>query len=66
MRDDTAAAIGISFIIAVVVASWAMKAAKCEAIASAMKVRGEYGVLTGCLIEHDGAMVPLENLRVEQ
>jgi hypothetical protein len=66
MRDDTTAAIGIAFIFAVLFASYAMKAAKCDAVASAMKTRGSYGILTGCMIEHDGAMIPLENLRVVQ
>lgn len=38
----------------------------CEAIADAMSVRHKYSFWTGCMIEHDGKMIPLEALRVMQ
>ena len=67
MRDDAEQAIAAFVLIAILLAgSYAWGAMKCSAKADAMKVRHEFGIMTGCLIEHDGAMVPLENLRVEQ
>ena len=67
MRDNSPEVIVTVLLIISFVAGSAMwDAWSCGAKADAMKLKHQWGFATGCMVEHDGAMVPLKNLRVEQ